>query len=778
MLRILLTIFMLPITLFAQDFGVGSWREHLPYDNVTHVVPVGHRCYAATPYSMYYVDTEDQSVNRLNTITGLTELGISLIHPNEKNNTVVVGYSSGNIDIIKEDNIINISAIINSNVVGDRTIYGMHSNENYTYIATGFGIVVLDVLNEEIKDTYIIGNNGSQLKVNDITIGNDTIYAATDDGLRIASLSEPFLSDPSVWSEITIATATANVFQLVAFSSLTNDRLFVVEKGPAFSDDVVHLFENSSWSIPAALTNNDVYAIELNGENLIISRNSDATEYDISFNEIVSLNTYKGEHLLAPNQTVWGQDYYWLADRKNGLMKMKTSWNGDHYPITGPYNNEAFHLACDQQQLWVSAGRVDGTNWNNTFNWHGAYHFDQQNWETYNQITVSEFAFVIDSVTDILWSTIDPSDKDHVFLSSFRGGLIELQNGQWLNRHTYYNSSLQTRIGQGGNNVCIASTSFDNSGNLWVSNSFVNEPLSVYTADGDWMSFNCGSVASNQLCTDILVDPIYGYVWMAIKSVGLLVYDFNQTPTDISDDQYRILTTAEGNGKLPNNVVNTIVSDRDGEIWLGTEEGPAVIYNPYDIFSGNDFDAQQILLNLDGTVQLLLETEIINEILVDGGNRKWFATAGGGLFLMSEEGTEMIHAFNQDNSPLFSDNVLSLAMNHESGELYISTEKGIMGFKGTATEPGLQYADVYAYPNPVRPEYTGNIAIKGFTEDSEVKITDANGNLVFTTYSVGGQATWNGNTLSGNRVSSGIYYVFATSSDGSMKTKTKILFIQ
>ena len=110
MLRIVLTIFILPITLFAQDFGVGSWREHLPYDNVTHVVPVGNRCYAATPYSMYYVDTEDQSVNRLNTITGLTELGISLIHPNEKNNAVVVGYSSGNIDIIKEDNIINISA--------------------------------------------------------------------------------------------------------------------------------------------------------------------------------------------------------------------------------------------------------------------------------------------------------------------------------------------------------------------------------------------------------------------------------------------------------------------------------------------------------------------------------------------------------------------------------------------------------------------------------------------------------------------------------------------
>ena len=233
---------MLPCYAFSQDFSVGSWREHLPYDNVTHVVPMGSKCYAATPYSMCYLDLDDNSINRLNTITGLTELGISLIHPNNKNNAVVVGYSSGNIDIIKEDKIINISAIVNSNVVGDRTIYGMHSSENYTYIATGFGIVVLDVFNEEIKDTYIIGDNGAQLKVNDVAIGNDTIYAATDAN-RVASLSAPFLSDPSTWNEITIATATTNAFQLIAFSSLVDDRLFVVEKGPVFNDDVVHLYK-------------------------------------------------------------------------------------------------------------------------------------------------------------------------------------------------------------------------------------------------------------------------------------------------------------------------------------------------------------------------------------------------------------------------------------------------------------------------------------------------------------------------------------------------------
>ena len=346
-----------------------------------------------------------------------------------------------------------------------------------------------------------------------------------------------------------------------------------------------------------------------------------------------------------------------------------------------------------------------------------------------------------------------------------------------IKRHTYYNSSLQTRINQGGENVFVSGTCFDNEGNLWVCNSFVSEPLSMLTPEGEWMSFTCGSSASDKLCTDLYIDKTMGYIWMSIKDVGIVVYDNNQTPLIASDDQYKVLNSNTGQGGLPNNVVNTITEDRDGEIWIGTEQGPAVIYNVYDIFSSNDIDAQQILLNLDGSVQLLLENENISEILIDGGNRKWLASAGGGLFLMSEDGTEMIYSFNKDNSPLFSNSISSLAMNENTGELYIATAEGLMGFKAEATSPETQFSDIYAYPNPVRPEYRGNIAVKGFMEKSEVKITDASGNLVYSTVSIGGQATWSGNTLDGNRVKSGVYYVFATSQDGTQKTKTKILVL-
>ena len=172
------------------------------------------------------------------------------------------------------------------------------------------------------------------------------------------------------------------------------------------------------------------------------------------------------------------------------------------------------------------------------------------------------------------------------------------------------------------------------------------------------------------------------------------------------------------------------------------------------------------------------ENEVISDIVVDGANQKWIATRGGGLFLMSEDGTQTINAFSQDNSPLFSDNIQALAINNISGELYIATELGVMGYKGNATAANPIFSSLKVYPNPVRPDYQGNIGISGTTKNAEIKITDANGKLVFTTNSYGGQAVWDGYTSSGSLAISGVYYVFATSEDGYSSEKTKLLLMR
>ena len=174
----------------------------------------------------------------------------------------------------------------------------------------------------------------------------------------------------------------------------------------------------------------------------------------------------------------------------------------------------------------------------------------------------------------------------------------------------------------------------------------------------------------------------------------------------------------------------------------------------------------------------MLESQIINDIEVDGANRKWIATNGGGLFLMSEDGTNTIYSFSSLNSPLYSDQVNALALNHKTGEVYIASEAGIQGFKSSATESYLSFQSLEAYPNPVRENYFGNIAIKGMMSNSEVKVTNANGILICNLVSDGGQAVWNGKNLENEFVPSGVYYFFATSKDGYSNAKGKVLIIR
>ena len=257
-----------------------------------------------------------------------------------------------------------------------------------------------------------------------------------------------------------------------------------------------------------------------------------------------------------------------------------------------------------------------------------------------------------------------------------------------------------------------------------------------------------------------------------------MLYNYNFTPLDITDDEYKILGTSSGSGSLPSSNVNTLAIDNDGEIWVGTDKGPCVFYSSYSIFNDSNIDAQNILIELDGTLQYLLQNEIITDIVIDGANRKWFATDGGGLFLMSEDGTSTIYSLSKENSPLFSNKIQALAINNSSGELFIGTEKGILGFKSGATSSNTTFTELVVYPNPVRPDYQGNISIKGMMNNSEVKIVDASGFHIQTVFSRGGQAIWNGRDQNNQPVSSGVYYFFASSEDGYSKAKSKVLIIR
>ena len=222
----------------------------------------------------------------------------------------------------------------------------------------------------------------------------------------------------------------------------------------------------------------------------------------------------------------------------------------------------------------------------------------------------------------------------------------------------------------------------------------------------------------------------------------------------------------------------SLANDLDGNIWVGTKEGISVFYSPSSVFSGYNFDAQQIIVEENGFGQYLLESEIVYSIAVDKANRKWIGTLESGVYLLSEDGTEQIYHFTTENSPLISNTILDIEINHNTGEVYISTDKGLMSFKNDAINSFQNTEKLEITPNPVREDYHGAISIKGLAYESDVKITDISGNLIFETTSNGGMAIWNGENTNKQRVGTGVYLVFSSDKYGKEKSVGKILFIQ
>lgn len=757
------------LTLNAQDFSVESWRDHLPYSQVNQLASIGDIYYGSTPYSIIEFDYSNNEVRKLSTVNGLSEVGISAIVANQSQQSLLIAYSSSNIDLIKGESVINISSILNSSIIGDKTVYNLYSHSKYVYVCLGFGIVVVDIEKEEIKDTYIIGDNSSQEAVLDLHISQNYIYALTNDEIKMAPLNSSFLSDASIWNTLNIPTG----------SSINNLESYQDDFFAFGSTNIIYKYQNNNWDTILFYPNETLRNFKVDDQNLITCTNSYVTVYSSNLDTLDFFYAYNGNPGITANDVIYGNGYYWIADESKGLRRLKNNFslNNSLIGYMGPFTNECFHLSSVNDKLYVAAGRTYGTNWNKTFNWHGIYQFNNS-WNYFNRINTTIMADEIDTISDIVWVTANPLNENEFVASSFGGGLLLFNNNQFINRFSFYNSSLQTRIGQSGNSVCVAGTCYDNMGNLWIANSFTTSPLSVKTNEGEWQSFYCGPLAADKLCTDIIVDDQYGYVWMIVKDVGLVVYDYNQTVFDLSDDQYKIIGTSSGSGSLPSGNVNTLAIDNDGEIWIGTDNGPTIFYSSYPIFNETNYDAQNILIEVDGTLQYLLQNEIITDIEIDGANRKWIATDGGGLFLMSEDGTQTIYSLSKENSPLYSNKITSLAINHQNGELFIGTDKGILGYKSTATSPNIEFTNLQVYPNPVRPDYQGNIAVTGMMKNSEVKITDASGFLIQTIFSQGGQAVWNGKDRNNQIVGSGIYYFFATSQDGYSKAKSKVLIVR
>lgn len=766
------SLFFLPLVviinlpLFAQ-VAIGQWRDHLPYGAGVQVADAGDQLFAASESGLFQYVKDGGDVTRLSKINGMSDIGYSAIAWSPENNTLVVAYSNTNIDLIQDGQIINVPDIKDKSILGNKTINKIHIKDDYAYLACGFAVVVLDIVKHEIKDTYYIGPNGSVLDVFDIATSTNDIYACTEAGVYRAALTGTNLANFESWTLITS-------LPMGKYNTCTwfSDKLYVNLSVPN-ALDTMYYGTGNNWTHFDFLEEQDIVYLEDAHDRLLVSAGGSVSEYDEGHIRYRLAYDY-GSSFAYPNYaTIDADRNLWIADKREGLVKQRANLSFSFISVNGPSGVTNTDISIWDGRVYVASGSLTPV-WGNGYNANGIYSYQNNEWKN-----IGAYAFPQTSgLRDFIRVAIDPLDSKRMYAASWGWGVVEYYDDQFVAWYDTSNSTLQDLDGAPGN-IKVAGMKVDPAtGVLWVSASGTENLLHAKAPDGTWYGFN--PTAVNNLILDQIAIDNSGQKWVVLaRGAGMMVYNDGGTLSTANDDQSIKLSQNAGNGNMASNNVLCVASDFDGEIWVGTDNGISVFYSPESVFSGGNFDSQQILVEQDGYVQYLLENESVTAIAIDGANRKWLGTANAGVFLMSADGTKEIHHFTTENSPLFSNEINSLGIDQLSGEVFIGTNKGIISYKGTATwgTPEFQPETVYAYPNPVEPDYDGVIAVKGLVRDADVKITDAAGKVVYATTAYGGQAIWDGNNASGKRAQSGVYLVFASNEDGKETFVTKILFI-
>ena len=754
---LLLVVF---IGVLVRSEASGKWTAYMSYFDVTKNTCVNGKTYALASGSLYCYTPE--KINLMSRISGLSDVMISYFVYNRNLSKFIIVYSNYNIDIMDtEDNVVNVPQYKNS-FIQDKTINDVSVAGDYAYLSTNFGVVVINMERCEFTNTYDFGR-----KVTSATSTDDDIFAVTDNGVFEGSRKKNLL-DRSNWQLLT----AQKDFKVINY----DDDIY------AFKSDGLYRFDESDGSLEM-LRSGSFFFVNPEGEKLVMvaEREFVTMEEDGSFKSYPFYTDF--------TWASWDGTSFWASHRYRGLQYV-TNNDGllnNQEPailINAPKRNLCYKLSLtDNNRLLVAGG---SQNYVNIYNPGTVMSYDKDGWFTFIEDSIdTKIGYPYINVTGV---AEDPNDDTHHFVSAACCGLFEYKNGKFVHLYNCENSPIMTIRPQSANfrRYCWTSgVTYDNANNLWFLNNQVDTILHVLKADGTWKSFYFPELAGYPTFDNIYFDS-RGWVWIthrretAEHHAGVLCLNYNGTIDNTSDDTYRFQYNFDGASDI--NQVYNVVEDKDGILWLATSQGPFIIRDPRTFFDSSTPFEQIIVPRNDGTDygDYLLSGVAITDIAIDGGNRKWFATAENGVYLVSADGLTTIHHFTKENSPLLSNTVYSIAINGETGEVFFGTEAGLISYHADATDPELtlNHNNLKVYPNPVRPDYIGNITVTGFTYDCEVKVTTVGGQLIYKGTSVGGTFTWNGRTNAGKRVSSGMYYIIGYDEKGNKAATTKVLVMK
>jgi len=739
---------------YSQDKPIGYWRAHMPYNSGVGVATDGTTLYAVCNQSFFTCNNTNGDMTPYSKVEGMNDVGMQCVAYDMSTSTTILIYKDGNIDLFKDNTFYNIPDFEIKTIAGTKAVYQVYAQNGFAYLSTSIGVLVIDLVNKNIQITYQFIVNNQTEPVNGFIAAGNYFYAITPVGIYRANKNNPELQDFQMWQQIDsthVLTGIAAIDSTVFFANST--KVFAL-----VSDTLQPIYISSKGNITH---------IDAGVNQLFVSEKpaSDVKIFNSSYRLIDSFTCN------APLQVTQLLDSsIWVADA-TGLLKRVTGNQVKYFYPNGPSDPNSYDIYAYNKNVWVAHGGFDDT-YRITGDRNGVSNYYDDSWHLYTQSTYPPFAD--SNIIDCVSITKDQT-TGNVYVGTFIDGLFILKPG---GNYDYLNvqSPFAPSISYGNSNRQIVGLGIDHQNNLWVSTMYdVAHQLYVKQPDSTWYGFRLANI-SGVYGGPLTVDDDDQIWFVNSYGGGVGVYNTNHTLSDLTDDGSYHLTTGAGYGNLPSSDVFCIAKDNNDEIWIGTDNGIGVV-NCASGYTASPCDAVWPIVQYDQFAGYLFAGYNVRSIAVDGANRKWVGTDNG-VWLLSPDASQIIYQFTQYNSPLPSNYIQKIAIDPITGDVYIGTQQGLISFHSTATEGGTTNQSVTVFPNPVPSGYKGTIAIKGLVANADVRITDIDGQLVYRTTALGGQAVWNGMDYTGHRPESGVYLIFITNSDGSQTYVSKMVFMQ
>ena len=738
-----------------SEIPIESWRTHFSYRDARSIALTETGAFCSGSNTLFFLDLQDHSLNKISKIDGLSDSQPSVVAYHAQMKKLVIAYQNGNIDVLSDNQITNVSAIVKAPIPGSKSFNHISFLDDNAYLSADFGVVLLDLIKNEVTESYTkIGASGETIGINFSTIFRDTLFLASTQGVLSGPLNSSVnLQDFRNWQRYQASDGIPNL--PASTVSSTSDQLLAT-----VGIEGLYYYQGAIWNRLDFNLEQPVTHASAGSSNFLLT----TPDLLLSLNSNLQISSLQHPTYPKPRSSFQNQSGLWVADGVNGLIITESGQPTSSFP-SGPFSDSTARLFSQGNTLLsIPPGYDQSLNPLRTKL--GFYVFQDGEWQSYNSTKYSNTEHFPD-ITDLVDVTYSSQNKKYYF-ASFGEGIVEWDLGGEvvIFDESSPGSTLENIIAS-GRNVFVSSVYADGSGNVWATNYGNVKPIHRFDPSNNVWEAYTTSILAGRYPLDLRMAN-NNDLWLRLdpnNGGGLMVFN------PMSSSQ-KHLTDINGSGGLPSRNVKDFIIDRNDQVWVGTNKGLVQYPFPNDILENPVVNASPILI--EG--RPLFQDETINCITIDGGNRKWIGTENG-IWLVSAQGDSVIYHFTAENSPLPSDKILDAEVNDYTGEVFIVTDIGTVSFRGTATEGAREHHQVSIFPNPVTGDFTGLVGISGLVNNATIKITDVTGKLVNELKSSGGTATWDTRDIQGRRVKSGVYLVFSSSVDGNETFIGKIAVI-